>query len=81
MSIHYVMRQWSCEHGFPPRALARWERRMSRLSARSAGTIPLVRQWYIGGGRYPWYVARAGREERELRQWCAREFGSGTISS
>jgi len=65
-----VQRSWDIPETSPPADTSAFERRMAREVEGG-----LVRAWDDGRGRWMWYDARPGPDERSLRDWCVGEFG------
>ena len=74
-----VMRFWLHPDGWDGRGWVGLRRRFERLMAegerKPRGRPATVTAWDDGRGVLPWYEARIGPDEAELRERCRKLFG------
>ena len=81
MSIPYQTRTWQHPQGWdgpgwPRLAVDQFEHLMRSASQKTRGHPPLVESWDDGRSVMCWYTARAGADERALRDRCRDIFGA-----
>lgn len=81
MSDSHQKRTWQHPQGWDGpgwsrRAVDRFEQLMRDATRKPRGVPALVHAWDDGRGIMCWYTARAGADERALRDRCRAVFGA-----